>query len=103
MTKISKPIEIDFNPEFQRALALMEDTAQNLLITGRAGTGKSTLLNYFRDHTKKKVVVLAPTGVAAVNVTGQTIHSFFLSLQARCYPGIDQKEKERGERKDDSL
>ena len=77
MTKISKPIEIDFNPEFQRALALMEDTTQNLLITGRAGTGKSTLLNYFRDHTKKKVVVLAPTGVAAVNVTGQTIHSFF--------------------------
>ena len=77
MTKKSKPIAIDFNPEFQRALALMEDTAQNLLITGRAGTGKSTLLNYFRDHTKKKVVVLAPTGVAAVNVTGQTIHSFF--------------------------
>ncbi|WAC07380.1 MAG: AAA family ATPase [Thermodesulfobacteriota bacterium] len=77
MTKTSKPIEIDFNPEFQRALALMEDTAQNLLITGRAGTGKSTLLNYFRDHTKKKVVVLAPTGVAAINVAGQTIHSFF--------------------------
>ena len=77
MTKISKQVEIDFNPEFQRALALMENTAQNLLITGRAGTGKSTLLNYFRDHTKKKVVVLAPTGVAAINVTGQTIHSFF--------------------------
>jgi hypothetical protein len=70
-------VEIDFNPEFQSALALMEETPKNILVTGRAGTGKSTLLNYFRDSTKKKVVVLAPTGVAAVNVTGQTIHSFF--------------------------
>ena len=77
MTKKSKPVEIDFNPEFQQALTLMEDTAKNLLITGRAGTGKSTLLNYFRDHTRKKAVVLAPTGVAAINVGGQTIHSFF--------------------------
>ncbi len=48
-----------------------------MLITGRAGTGKSTLLDYFVNHTKKDVVVLAPTGVAAVNVQGQTIHSFF--------------------------
>ncbi|MEA1958293.1 MAG: AAA family ATPase, partial [Chloroflexota bacterium] len=44
---------------------------------GRAGTGKSTLLNYFRHSTEKKVAVLAPTGVAALNVKGQTIHSFF--------------------------
>jgi GTPase SAR1 family protein len=73
----SKPSEIDFNSEFQRAMALMEDTRKNILLTGRAGTGKSTLLEYFRDHTKKKVVVLAPTGVAAVNIQGQTIHSFF--------------------------
>ena len=77
MTKTQKPVEIDFNPEFQSALTLMEETPKNILVTGRAGTGKSTLLNYFRDSTKKKVVVLAPTGVAAVNVTGQTIHSFF--------------------------
>ncbi|MCH8296326.1 AAA family ATPase, partial [Candidatus Poribacteria bacterium] len=49
----------------------------NIFITGKAGTGKSTLLQYFRDHTVKNVVVLAPTGVAAVNIKGQTIHSFF--------------------------
>lgn len=55
----------------------MENTSKNLFITGKAGTGKSTLLTYFRQHTKKKVVVLAPTGVAALNVQGQTIHSFF--------------------------
>lgn len=77
MNQKSKPVEIDFNAEFQRAMALMEETQRNILITGRAGTGKSTLLTYFRNSTKKKVVILAPTGVAAVNVEGQTIHSFF--------------------------
>ena len=77
MNQPSRPVKIDFNSEFQRAFSLMEDTQKNILITGRAGTGKSTLLNYFRDATQKKVVILAPTGVAAVNVEGQTIHSFF--------------------------
>jgi len=48
-----------------------------MFITGRAGTGKSTLLQLFRKTTRKKTVVLAPTGVAALNVSGQTIHSFF--------------------------
>jgi hypothetical protein len=55
----------------------MENTDKNIFITGRAGTGKSTLLNYFQDNTGKNAVILAPTGVAAVNVSGQTIHSFF--------------------------
>jgi len=55
----------------------MNNTGKNVFITGKAGTGKSTLLAYFRANTKKKVVVLAPTGVAAVNVQGETIHSFF--------------------------
>lgn len=68
---------IDLNPQFQRALDIMEKTRKNVFITGRAGTGKSTLLNYFCDQTAKKAVILAPTGVAAVNVGGQTIHSFF--------------------------
>ncbi len=48
-----------------------------MFITGRAGTGKSTLLQLFRNTTRKKCVVLAPTGIAALNVRGQTIHSFF--------------------------
>ncbi|MEK7648083.1 MAG: AAA family ATPase [Patescibacteria group bacterium] len=69
---------LDLNPQFQRALDLMENTDHHLFITGRAGTGKSTLLTHFREHTKKKIAVLAPTGVAALNVRGQTIHSFFL-------------------------
>lgn len=69
--------QIDLNEGFRRALLIMEDTASSVFITGRAGTGKSTLLSHFRQTTRKKVVVLAPTGVAALNVGGQTIHSFF--------------------------
>ncbi len=72
-----KPPSIDLNREFKQALELMENSGKSVFITGRAGTGKSTLLTYFCKTTKKKVVVLAPTGVAALNVKGQTIHSFF--------------------------
>ncbi len=68
---------IELNEEFLKALHLLEKTSRNMFITGKAGTGKSTLLDYFRNTTKRKVVVLAPTGVAAVNVRGETIHSFF--------------------------
>lgn len=55
----------------------MEHSKGHYFITGKAGTGKSTLLNIFRKTTKKKTAVLAPTGIAALNVRGQTIHSFF--------------------------
>ena len=71
------PAEIDFTPEFRRALEMMENSPRHVFVTGRAGTGKSTLLTYFRRNTRKNLVVLAPTGVAAANVGGQTIHSFF--------------------------
>lgn len=77
-TEISKDrTGLDFTPEFLDAYSLMEQSSDCLFITGSAGTGKSTLLNYFREHTKKNIVVLAPTGIAALNVGGQTIHSFF--------------------------
>ena len=71
-------VHIDFsqNRQAEEALRIMEQTQKNLFLTGEAGTGKSTLLQYFRQTTKKNVVVLAPTGVAALNVGGQTIHSF---------------------------
>lgn len=70
--------KLDFknNLEMRDALRLMNETSEHLFLTGEAGTGKSTLLRYFRHTTKKNVVVLAPTGVAALNVEGQTIHSF---------------------------
>ncbi|MBI4234109.1 MAG: AAA family ATPase [Chloroflexi bacterium] len=68
---------IEINDDFRAALELIEQKNQSLFITGKAGTGKSTLLRYFRATTKKSVVVLAPTGLAAISVGGQTIHSFF--------------------------
>jgi ATP-dependent DNA helicase PIF1 len=68
---------LELNAQFKRALELMEQPHQHLFITGKAGTGKSTLLDYFCANAKKKPVVLAPTGVAALNVKGQTIHRFF--------------------------
>jgi ATP-dependent DNA helicase PIF1 len=68
---------IELNAEFKQALDLMENSSNSVFITGRAGTGKSTLLGYFCQNTRKNVAVLAPTGVAALNVKGQTIHSFF--------------------------
>lgn len=74
---MAKKRKIEINPEFKAALDLLENTSQNLLLTGKAGTGKSTLLGLFKRTTRKKAVFLAPTGVAAINVGGQTIHSFF--------------------------
>lgn len=68
---------LELNEGFRYALDLIEKTSQSLFLTGKAGTGKSTLLQLFRSTTRKKTVVLAPTGIAALNVQGQTIHSFF--------------------------
>ena len=67
---------VEINDQFRRALEVMEDSDRSVFITGKAGTGKSTLLEYFRETTRKVVAVLAPTGVAALNVRGQTVHSF---------------------------
>jgi len=68
---------IEITKEFKSAYSLLEKSNDNIFLTGKAGSGKSTLLKYFRENTVKNVVVLAPTGVAALNVQGQTIHSFF--------------------------
>ena len=68
---------VELNPDFVRALDLIEASEQNLFITGKAGTGKSTLLDYFRANSRRSPVVLAPTGVAALNVRGETVHRFF--------------------------
>lgn len=65
------------NGDFKYFLDEAERTNKNFFVTGRAGTGKSTLLDLFKRTTGKNVVVLAPTGVSALNVGGQTIHSFF--------------------------
>lgn len=65
------------NAEFQDALRLIQYTRNSVFLTGKAGTGKSTFLRYVCKHTKKKHIVLAPTGIAAINAGGSTMHSFF--------------------------
>lgn len=68
---------MEINQEFKQAWDLIEHQKTNLFLTGKAGTGKSTFLRYLEEHTEKSVAIIAPTGVAALNVGGQTIHSFF--------------------------
>jgi len=65
------------NPEFQTALSFINQTNRHLFLTGKAGTGKTTFLRYIKEKGYKKMVIVAPTGVAAINAGGVTIHSFF--------------------------
>lgn len=76
-TEVTELDDIELGDEQKRVYKMMNSTTDNLFITGKAGTGKSVLLQYFVKHTSKQVAVVAPTGVAALNVGGQTIHSFF--------------------------
>lgn len=61
----------------QNALQIIQFTRRSLFLTGKAGTGKSTFLRHIAATTKKKNIILAPTGIAAINVGGSTLHSFF--------------------------
>lgn len=70
-------INIILTQEFDDAVNALESTNKSAFITGKAGTGKSTLLKYFRSKSKKDIAILAFTGLAAINVSGETIHSFF--------------------------
>jgi len=74
---LTEPEDLTTTPEFEAALQFLDDGCGHLFVTGRAGTGKSTLLRLIRDKLQEEAVVVAPTGLAAVNVGGQTIHSFF--------------------------
>ena len=67
----------ELSAEQRRVFDLIESTKNHVFVTGRAGTGKSTLLNHLSWNTEKQLVISAPTGVAALNVGGQTIHSLF--------------------------
>ena len=72
------PEKIEFDSNFKEIFNLMEHSKQNIFITGKAGTGKTTLLEYFRINSKKNFVILASTGISAIKAKGKTIHSFFL-------------------------
>ena len=64
-------IDLD-NPELQNALQIIQFTRRSLFLTGKAGTGKSTFLRYIAANTKKKHIILAPTGIAAINAGGSS-------------------------------
>lgn len=76
---LTKNMQTMENPEAYRAQQIVEYTGTNLFLTGKAGTGKTTFLRRLRERSAKRMVVLAPTGIAAINAGGVTIHSFFSS------------------------
>ena len=75
------------NAEWQQAWQFVEHTGTHLFLTGKAGTGKTTFLKRLRERSPKRMVVLAPTGIAAINAGGMTIHSFFQLPFAPHVPG----------------
>jgi ATP-dependent exoDNAse (exonuclease V) alpha subunit len=77
VTTTPSPAGLALSAEQEALFRLIEDTREHVFVTGRAGTGKSTLLQHLAWHTSKQIAVCAPTGVAALNVEGQTIHSLF--------------------------
>lgn len=78
-------VDLD-NAELQNALQIIQYTRRSLFLTGKAGTGKSTFLRHIAATTKKKHIILAPTGIAAINAGGSTLHSFFKLPSTRCCP-----------------
>lgn len=79
------------NQRFALAAQFVQFTNVHLFITGKAGTGKTTFLKYIREHSNKKMVIVAPTGVAAMNAGGVTIHSFFYLPPGMFVPTTDQR------------
>jgi len=81
------------NPQLELAHNLLKHTDSNLFLTGKAGTGKTTFLHYIRNNSPKRMIVVAPTGVAAINAKGVTIHSFFQLNFAPFLPGVKQTKR----------
>lgn len=82
------------NPQLELAHRIIGETGSNLFLTGKAGTGKTTFLKNLRKHSPKRMVVVAPTGVAAINAGGVTIHSFFQIPFGPYVPGQKDLSKE---------
>ncbi len=82
---------MDNNPQLDLAYNYVQYTRRNIFLTGKAGTGKTTFLKQLRKHTTKRMIVVAPTGVAAINAGGVTIHSFFQLAPGLFLPDQDIK------------
>lgn len=86
---------ISDNPKLKQAWDLIENTGTSLYLTGKAGTGKTTFLRSLVEHSRKRLVVLAPTGIAAINAGGVTIHSFFQLPFGPFIPGSKRADSAR--------
>lgn len=95
MTMENKTASNQSNPQMEAALNIIESTSRSLYLTGKAGTGKTTFLKRLRDRSNKRMVVLAPTGIAAINASGMTIHSFFQLPLAPFVPPLGYPEEKR--------
>ncbi|HMK65728.1 MAG TPA: HRDC domain-containing protein [Thermodesulfobacteriota bacterium] len=89
MDRIRKLTPLDSNPELELAFDYVRLTGRNLFLTGKAGTGKTTFLQSLKNRSPKRLIVVAPTGVAAINAGGVTIHSFFQMPFGPLIPGRD--------------
>lgn len=83
------------NKTFQLATEFINETSEHIFLTGKAGTGKTTFLRYIREHTHKRTLVTAPTGVAAVNAGGITLHSLFQLPFEPYIPGISSNYSQK--------
>ena len=81
------------NKEMRLACDFVEHTGKSIFLTGKAGTGKTTFLKALKEHSMKRMVVVAPTGVAAINAAGVTIHSFFQLPLSPFVPGTDIRDR----------
>ncbi|WP_352421574.1 AAA family ATPase [Proteiniphilum sp.] len=100
MATIIEGIELDeTNEEFNYAVDFVQHSNKLVYLTGKAGTGKTTFLKYLREMTTKNSAILAPTGVAAVNAGGQTIHSFF-QIKPSIYIPNDKRLRTRADKND---
>lgn len=81
------------NPQLELAYDFMSSTHENIFLTGRAGTGKTTFLKNLRLRSSKRMIVVVPTGVVTVNAGGVTMHSFFQLPFGMFIPGIPREER----------
>lgn len=84
---------MEANNELRTAWDFIEHTGISVFLTGKAGTGKTTFLKAMKEHSRKRMIVVAPTGVAAINAGGVTIHSFFQIPLSIYIPGAQVKEQ----------
>ena len=89
---------METNPQLELAFNFLEYTGTSVFLTGKAGTGKTTFLRELKHRSPKRMIIVAPTGVAAINAGGVTIHSFFQLPFGPYVPGKKEDNSPEGKR-----